>query len=268
MRCLKQVGRHGLLGLCIAIAISVYSDIRGTSGAEAEQGVAAPAACGRAHDVRPGDTCAWTIEGDAVEIHATPDGCAQVILMKAGQDDRESGLRLCSGGPAYAEGSLPEGDAGDTVVASTTDAPTCGMISISGLSVAFNGAAIRIGAGWDPDQLVVHWNGVHWSVKETPSQEWIDPRPSDEAPACHPGQRLGPDDICRHGEHVAVIGRQSNRVDVWENGKAQPERWVVDPNASCYVMASMSARSFSSLTFAGLQLVWDGDDRTWTVIAP
>ena len=65
-----------------------------------------------------------------------------------------------------------------------------------------------------------------------------------------------------------MIGRQGNRVNVWENGKAQPERWVVDPNGSCYVMASMSARSFSSLTFAGLQLVWDGDDRTWTVVAP
>ena len=268
MRCLKQVGKHGLLGLCIAVGISVGGDMRGMSWAEAEQGMAAPAGCRRAHDIRPGDTCTWAIEGDEVMIHATPDGCAQVILRKVGQGDPESGLRLCPGGPAYAEGGLPEGDVGDTVVASTTEAPTCGMIPLSGLRLDFNGAAIRIGAGLDPDQLVVHWNGAHWSVKETPSREWIDPRRVAEVPACRPGQRLGPNRLCRHGEHVAVIGRQGNRVDVWEDGKDQPERWVVDPNGSCYVMASMSARAFSSLTFAGLQLVRDGDDGTWTVAAP
>ena len=65
-----------------------------------------------------------------------------------------------------------------------------------------------------------------------------------------------------------MIGRQGNRVDVWEDGKDQPERWVADPNGSCYVMASMSARAFSSLTFAGLHLVRDGDEGTWTVVAP
>ena len=65
-----------------------------------------------------------------------------------------------------------------------------------------------------------------------------------------------------------MIGRQGDRVDVWTNGKDQPERWVVDPQGTCYVMASMSARHFSSLAFAGLQLVWDGDERTWTVVAP
>jgi len=267
---LKQAGKRGLLGLCIVVGIGVCSDMRGTSVADAEQGVTESTAsgCGRGHDIRPGDTCAWTIEGDKVEIHAAPDGCAQVILRKAGQGDPESGLRLCPGGPAYAEGVLPERNAGDTVVASATEAPICGMISISGLSLDFNGVDIRIGAGLDLDRLVVHWNGAHWSVKETPNREWIDPRRVDAVPACHSGQRLGPNQFCRHGEHVAVIGRQGNRVDVWENGKDQPERWVVDPDASCYVMASMSARAFSSLTFADLQLVWDGDDRTWTVAAP
>ena len=269
-RCLKQAGKRGLLGLCIVVGISVCSDMRGTSVADAEQGATESTAggCGRGHDIRPGDTCAWTIEGDKAEIHAAMDGCAQVTLGKVGQGASESGLRLCPGGPAYAEGGLPEGDAGDTVVASTTDAPICGMISIPGLSLDFNGADIRIGAGLDLDQLVAHWNGAHWSVKETPSQEWIDPRRVDEVPACRPGQRLGPNHFCRHGEHVAVIGRQGSRVDVWENGRDQPERWVVDPDGSCYVMASMSARAFSSLTFADLQLVWDGDEGTWTVVAP
>ena len=270
MRCLKQAGKRGLLGLCLAIGISVCSDVRGTSVADAEQGASEsrPIGCDRGHDIRPGDTCAWTIEGDEVEIHAAPDGCVQVILRKAGQGNPESGPRLCPGGPAYAEGGLPEGDVGDTVVASATEAPICGVISISGLSLDFNGADIRIGAGLDLDRLVVHWSGARWFVKEAPSREWIDPRRVDEAPACHPGRRLGPNHLCRHGEHVAVIGRRGNRVDVWENGKDQPERWVVDPDASCYVMASMSARAFSSLAFAGLQLVWDGDDRTWTVVAP
>ena len=143
----------------------------------------------------------------------------------------------------------------------------CGMIPISGLSLDFNGADLHVWPGLDLNQLVVHWDGARWSVKETPSQAWIHPRRLD-VPACQPGQRLRSNDACGHGGHVAVIGRQGNRVDVWENGKNQPERWVVDPNGSCYVMASMSARSFASLAFAGLQLVWDGDDRTWTVAAP
>ena len=133
MRCLKQAGKRGLLGLCIVVGISVCSDVRGTSVADAEQGTTESTAsgCGRGHDIRPGDTCAWTIEGDEVEIHAVPDGCAQAILREAGQGGPESGLRLCPGGPTYAEGGLPEGDLGDTVVASATEAPICGVISIS-----------------------------------------------------------------------------------------------------------------------------------------
>ena len=142
------------------------------------------------------------------------------------------------------------------------------MLSISGLSLVFNGTDIQIWPGLDLSQLVVRWNGTRWSVKETPSQDWIDPRRAVDVPACYPGQRLRSNDLCRYEGHVAVIGRQENRVDVWENDKEQPQRWVVDPDASCYVMASMSARSFSSLAFAGLHLVWDGAERTWTVVAP
>lgn len=274
MTCMKKVGRHGLLGLCLVIAISVCGDVRGTSRADAEQGVTAPVVestpvrCGRGHDIKPGDMCAWMIEGDAVKIHAATDGCAQVILGQAGQGGPEAGHRLCPGGPDHTERGLSEAHVGEVVVASATDAPMCGMIPIARLSLDFNGADIHVWPGLDLNQLVVHWNGAHWSVQETPSQEWIDPRRVAEVPACHPGQRLGSHDICRHGEHVAVIGRQGNRVDVWENGKEQPQRWVVDPAASCYILASMSARAFSSLAFAGLQLVWDGAEGTWTVVAP
>ena len=241
---------------------------------DAERGATAPAmesmptGCSRGHYTRPGDTCAWTLEGDEVEIHVAMDGCAQVSLRKYGQRDPESGPRLCPGGPDYSKRGLSEVHVGDTVVASTMDAPTCGMISISGLSLDFNGTDIHIWPGLDLRQLVVHWNGTHWSVKETPSQEWINPRHVVEVPACQPGQRLRSNDICRYEGHVAVIGRQGNRVDVWENGKDQPERWVVDPNGSCYVLSSMSARSFSSLAFAGLRLIWDGAESTWTVVAP
>ena len=67
---------------------------------------------------------------------------------------------------------------------------------------------------------------------------------------------------------MAVIGPQGNRVDVWENGKEQPERWGIDPDGACYALSSMSARPFSSLAFAGLRLVWDGAESTWTVFAP
>ena len=269
MRFLKGMGKHGLLGLCVVIGISVC----GISRADADRDAAAPAGesttagCSRGHGIRPGDTCAWMIEGDAVEIHAAADGCAQVSLRKAGRGAPESGPRLCPGGPDHAERGLSEAPVGDVVVASAMDAPMCGMISISGLSLDFNGAAIHIGPGLDVSQLVVHWNGARWSVQKAPSQAWIDPRHGD-VPACRPGEHLRSNDVCRHEGHVAVIGRQGNRVDVWENGKDQPERWVVDPNGSCYVMASMSARSFASLAFAGLRLVWDGDEGTWTVVAP
>ena len=274
MRFLKHVGKHGLLGLCIVIGITVCSNTSGMSQGDAEGGATAPAmesmptGCSRGHDIRPGDACAWTLEGDEVEIHVAMDGCAQVSLRKYGHRDPESGPRLCPGGPDYSKRGFSEVHVGDTVVASTMDAPMCGMIPISGLSLDFNGTDIHIWPGLDLRQLAVHWNGAHWSVKETPSQEWINPRHVVEVPACQPGQRLRSNDICRYEGHVAVIGRQGNRVDVWENGKDQPERWVVDPNGSCYVMASMSARSFSSLAFAGLNLVWDGAESTWTVVAP
>ena len=274
MRFLKHVGKHGLLGLCIVIGTTVCSNTREMPRADTERGATAPAmesmpiGCSRGHGIRPGDTCAWTIEGDEVAIHAALDGCAQVSLRKVGQRDPEPGPRLCPGGPDYSKRGLSEVHVGDTVVASAMDAPMCGMSSISGLSLDFNGTDIHVWPGLDLKQLVVHWNGAHWSVQETPSQAWIHPRRVDDVPACQPGQRLKSNDICSYEGHVAVIGRQGNRVDVWENGKDQPERWVVDPNGSCYVMASMSARSFSSLAFAGLRLIWDGAESTWTVVAP
>lgn len=212
MRLLKTVGKHGLLGLCIVIGISVCSNVRGISRADTDRDAAAPAGestpvgCSRGHDIKPGDTCAWTIESDAVEIRAAADGCAQVSSRQVGQGDPESGPRLCPGGPEHAVRGLSEARVGDVVVASTTDSPMCGMISISGLSLDFNGTAIHAGPGLDLNQLVVHWNGAHWSVQETPGREWIDPRRVD-VPACHPGQRLRSNDACRYEGHVAAIGR-------------------------------------------------------------
>ena len=274
MRCLRKVGKHGLLGLGIVIGIAVCGNTPGVSRADTERGAAAPVAesmaieCSRGHDIRPAETCAWTVEGDEVEIHVAMDGCAHVSLRKVGQRDAGSGPRLCPEGPDYSQRGLSEVHVGDTIVASPMDAPLCGVLSISGPSVVFNGADIQIGPGLELNQLVVRWNGAHWSVKETPSQEWIDPRRVVEVSACHPDQLLRPNDVCGYEGHVAVIGHQGNRVDVWEDGKDQPHRWVVDPDGSCYVLSSMSARSFSSLAFAGLHLLWDGAERTWTVVAP
>lgn len=189
MRCLKSVGKHGVLGLCIIIGITVCSNTRGISRAETEHDATAPAreampiGCSRGHDVKLGDTCVWTIEGDEVEMRVATDGCVHVSLGTHGQRDPGPGPRLCPGGPDYSKQGLSEGDVGDTVVASTLDAPMCGMLSISDLSLVFNGADIHIGPGLDLNQLVARWNETHWFVQETPNQDWIDPRRVVEVPA-------------------------------------------------------------------------------------
>ena len=274
MRMLRNLGKHGLLGLCIAIGVTVSSDTRQMPRADTERGATAsdtestPVGCSRGHTIKPGDTCAWTIEGDEVKIHAAMDGCAHVSLGKGGQRDPGAAPRLCPGGPDYSKRGLSEATVGETMVASTTEAPQCGMRSISGPGLVFDGTQIHIGLGLDLKQLVVRWNGAHWSVQETPPREWINPRRVANVPACRAEQRLRSNDMCRHEGRVAVIGGQGNRVDVWEKGSDQPARWVVDPDGSCYILASMSARPFSSLALAGVHLVWDEGERTWTVVAP
>ena len=105
MRFLKHVGKHGLLGLCIVIGTTVCSNTRGMSRADTERGATAPAmesmpiGCSRGHDIRPGDACAWTIEGDEVEIHAAMDGCAQVSLRKVGQSRSRAWASAVPGRP-------------------------------------------------------------------------------------------------------------------------------------------------------------------------
>lgn len=224
------------------------------------------AACGRGYLMKPGDTCAWTVEGDDVEIHVDPEACALVTSRNYMMRYSHPGPRLCPGGGSLSRQGLLPVDVTETIVASMLEAPLCGVLSISRPSIAFNGADIRVWPGLDLQGVLVRWSGVHWSVEETPGAGWTTPKRRREVSTCQAGQQLGANDMCRHGDHIAVVGPQAVRVDVWEDRKVGPDKWVVDPTGACHALASMSARPFSSISFAGLQLVWDQEDRSWTII--
>ena len=274
MRIRNNVGRHFLLALCVVMGFSVCGGLYEISRAETEpvdaasDMVSGPAGCSRGDRMRPGDTCAWTIEGDDVEIHVDADGCALVTSKNYRMRYAHPGPRLCPGGPGYSSQGLSAVQVGDTIVTLTSEAPVCGVLSISRPSLVFDGSDIRVWPGLDLEGVIVRWSGAHWSVEETPPQEWVTPRQRGEVRGCRSGQQLEADDMCRYGDHVAVIGRQANRVDVWEDRKVGPEKWVVDPDGTCYALASMSARAFSSLMFGGLQLIWDQAGSSWTVVEP
>ena len=259
----NKVERRVMLALCVVMVITVSAGLHDIAWAETE-----PAGCSRGQHMTLGDTCAWTIDGDDVEIHVDAEGCALVTSRNYRMRYSHPGPRLCPGGPDFSRLGLSPVEVGDTIVASTLEAPVCGVLSISRPSIAFNGTDIHVWPGLDLEGLVVRWSGAQWSVQETPSQDWTTPRQRGEVSSCHSRQRLGANDICRYGEHVAVVGRRAIRVDVWEDRKVRLEKWVVDPDGACHALASMSARPFSSITFAGLQLIWDKEDSTWTVVEP
>ena len=252
-----------LVALSIVMGMAVCGGLTGMSWAETES-----VGCGRGQQMRPGDTCAWTIEGDSVEIHVDADGCALVTSKNYRMRYSHPGPRLCPAGPAFSTQGLVQPDVADTIVTLTSQAPVCGVLSISRPSLDFDGAVIHVWPGLDLQGVTVRWSGADWAVEETPSQEWTTPRQGGEVRACKSGQQLEAKDSCRYGDHVAVTGRQASRVDVWEDGKVGPEKWVVDPDGTCYALESMSARAFSSITFGGLQLIWGNDSRSWTVVEP
>ena len=112
MRFLKNMGKHGRCWDCVSSSGSAYAatcaaypgPIR--TGTRRQPAVeSTPTGCSRGHDIRPGDTCAWTIEGDAVEIHVAADGCAQVSLRQVGQDAMPSPALGC----ARAARTMPSG---------------------------------------------------------------------------------------------------------------------------------------------------------------
>ena len=261
MRIPGKARRPVFLALCVVVGIAGCGGLPWMSWAE-------PVECGRGHHMAPGDTCSWTMEGDDVEVHVDADSCALVTSKNYMMRYSHPGPRLCPGGPGYSVEGLSAVQAGDTIVTLTSEAPLCGVLSISRPSVGFDGTDIRVWPGLDLEGVIVRWSGAHWSVVETPAQEWVTPRQREEVPACRSGQHLEANDVCRHGDHVAVIGRPAVRVDVWEHGNVGPQKWVVDPNGTCYALASMSARAFSSIMFGGLQLVWDQGGTSWTVVEP
>ena len=272
MRIMNNISRRVLLALCVVMGITVCGGLHENSWAETERDAAAmemesvSVGCSRGDQVTPGDTCTWTIEGDTVEIHVDTDGCALVTSKNYRMRYAHPWPRLCPGGPGYSSQGLSAVQVGDRIVTSTSEAPVCGVLSISRPSLVFDGTDIRVWPGLDLEGVVVRWSGAHWSVEETPSQVWITPRHQGEVSTCRPERQLGANDICRHGEHVAVVGPQGIRIDVWEDLKVGPQKWVVDPDGTCHALASMSARAFSSITFAGLQLIWDKGGSTWTVL--
>ena len=263
MRIPEKVRGSVFLALCVVVGIAGHGGLPWTSWAETE-----PVACARGHQMALGDTCAWTMEGDDVEVHVDADGCALVTSKNYMMRYSHPGPRLCPGGAGYSTAGISAPEVGDTIVTLTSEAPLCGVLSISRPSLDFDGAVIRVWPGLDLEGVMVRWSGAHWTVEETPGQQWMTPRQQGDVGACRSGQQLQANDVCRFGDHVAVIGQEVTRVDVWENGKVGPEKWVVDPDGTCYALASMSARPFSSITFGGLQLIWDQIPRAWTVVEP
>ena len=69
MRIPTDAGSRMLLALCMVMGIAVCGGLPAVSWAETDA-----LACGRGHLMRPGDTCAWTIEGDDVEVHVDAAG--------------------------------------------------------------------------------------------------------------------------------------------------------------------------------------------------
>ena len=260
MRIPTDAGSRMLLALCMLTGIAVCSGLPAVSWAETEA-----VACGRGHLMRPGDTCAWTIEGDDVEVHVDAQACALVTSKNYRMRYSHPGPRLCPGGPDFSRPGLSPVAVADTIVASTLEAPLCGVLSISMPSIAFRGDGVRVWPGLDLPGLVLRWSGAQWSVEETPGREWTTPK-GRRVPACRAGLRLEADGMCRHGAHVAVVGRRAVRVDVWEDRTVAPQKWAVDPDGACHALASMSARPFASIAFSGVQLIWDRDDGSWTVV--
>lgn len=263
MRIANNVSRLVLLALCAVMGIIVCGGLPEVTWAETE-----PVGCSRGDHVSPGDTCRWMVEGDTVEIHVDADGCALVTSKNYRMRYAHPGPRLCPGGPEFSAQGVSAVQVEDNIVTLTSEAPVCGVLSISRPSVVFDGTDIRVWPGLDLEGVIVRWSGAHWSVEEEPGQEWLTPRQHAEVPACRSGQQLEANDICRYGDHVAVIGQQAVRVDVWEDLKVGPEKWVVDPDGTCYALASMSARAFSAIMVGGLQLVWDTGGSSWTVVEP
>ena len=264
MKIPSEVRGRLLLALCLVVGISVC----GGPYAQVARADTDAAACGRGYLMKPGDTCAWKVEGDDVEIHVDAEACALVTSKNYMMRYSHPGPRLCPGGQSFSHQGLLPVEVADTIVASIQEAPLCGVLSVSRPSIAFDGADLRVWPGLDLPGVAVRWSGGGWSVEETPGPGWTTPKQGREVPTCRAGQQLRANDMCRYGDHVAVVGRWAARVDVWEDRTVGPDKWVVDPGGACHALASMSARPFSSLPFAGLQLIWDQEDGSWTVVEP
>ena len=264
MKIATEVSGRVLSALCVAVGIGVCGGLH----AQVAWADAQAAGCGLGYLMKPGDTCAWKVEGDDVEIHVDAEACALVTSKNYMMRYSHPGPRLCPGDPSFSRQGLLAVEVADTIVASILEAPLCGVLSISRPSITFNGTRVRVWPGLDLQGAAVRWSGVHWSVEETPGPGWTTPKQRREVSTCQVGQQLGANDMCRYGDHVAVVGQQAERVDVWEDRTVGPDKWVVDPDGTCHALASMSARPFSSIAFAGMQLIWDQEDRSWTVVEP
>ena len=272
MRIPDCVSRGVLLVFCFVVGMMACDGLHGVVRAETEQGE--PAAgmepvtggCVRGYAIGPGETCRWTIEGDEVEIHVDADRCALVTSKNYRMRYAHPGPRLCPGREALSEPGLAAVQVEDTIVTLTSEAPVCGMLSISRPSLAFDGTDIRVWPGLDLEGVIVRWTGAHWTVQETPSQAWMTAPRQGDVRACRSGQLLAANDVCRHGDYVAVVGQQTVRIDVWEDGMVGPEKWVVDPDGTCYAMASMSARAFAAVAIGGLQFIWEQITGAWSVV--
>ena len=272
MRIPDQLSGRVLLALCLVVGMTVFDGVHRELQAETEGGEppagmqSVSGGCQPGHTIGAGETCRWTIEGDEVEIHVDADECALVTSKNYRMRYAHPGPRLCPEGDEFSEQGLSAVEVEDTIVTLTSEAPVCGVLSISRPSVVFDGTDIHVWPGLDLEGVRVRWGGANWTVEEAPSHQWVTPHQQDEVGDCRAGRQLEANDVCRHGDHVAIVGQRVVRVDVWEDRKVGPEKWVVDPDGTCYALASMSARPFSSITFGGLQLVWDHPTSSWIVL--
>ena len=104
MRIPTDAGSRMLLALCMLMSIAVL--LAQTDAL----------ACGRGHLMRPGDTCAWTIEGDDVEVHVDAQACALVTSKNYRMRYSHPGPRLCPGGPDFSRPGLSPVAVADTIV--------------------------------------------------------------------------------------------------------------------------------------------------------